>query len=355
MTGVQLDSGRLERAAARSAGRALRQTPGGAEAWLQLLDAIAREAQLSARGEAWARSTLFRELLRADFVARLPDVDQIPTPTVVVTGLARSGTTALHRLVVRAFDTGFLRADDAYSSGLVESVRGRPSARSPASGLHRFDIDAAEECDGLFLPTFRAAVYAGYFHVPSYADWLERAGMADAYPLYARSIQLAQGRMVPTRWAVKSPTHLGFLDHVRAVYPNSTVLWVLRPARETIGSIVDLAARFRAATCRRPWAASDTMAVLTSALRTVDKALATGVALPSGSLVCVDSRAVRTAPASVVGQVASACGWTPVADYHLGLEPTADRGDLNLSRSGAELVRELDDRLARALSLFGQY
>lgn len=337
MKAEPLDPGRLSRAAERLAGRTLRHCHGGADAWTVLLTSLRSEAYLSPHGLAWARSLLVRERMRADALAEGPPTS-IEVPTVVITGLARSGTTALHRLIVHRFAAACLLFDDSYGFGLhgrftVGSTR---AARGPGGAAHPFASSAPEECDGLFLPSFRSALYAGYFNVPRYGAWLEDSGQLDpGYDAYAAGVAaLLSGREV-TRWAVKSPTHLSCLAQVERVYPNVVVVWAVRDAVTALASTIGLAARFRAALSDRPWSREDSERVVDAALLAVERGVAAARRVARGRLCAIRFSDLTDAPEAVVRAVGQLRGWDLV---------TAPDSNPPASRSAAS-YSSLDDTL----------
>lgn len=209
-----------------------------------LLDAYQGEAGLTVLG-----SKMNRFFLRGALVARLlsqsawkqyPEhVDVAIKRPIFVTGLVRTGTTALHRL---------LGADPAHQGlhmWLAEYPQPRPPretwesnplyrqldaqftqhhAENPGyTGLHFMAAYELEECWQLLRQSLHSVSYEALAHVPSYADWLSRQDWTPSYCRHRRNLQLIGLNDAEKRWVLKNPSHLFALDALMATYPDA--LW----------------------------------------------------------------------------------------------------------------------------------
>lgn len=198
-----------------------------------LLDAYQGEAGLTVLG-----SKMNRFFLRGALVARLlsqsawkqyPEhVDVAIKRPIFVTGLVRTGTTALHRL---------LGADPAHQGlhmWLAEYPQPRPPretwesnplyrqldaqftqhhAENPGyTGLHFMAAYELEECWQLLRQSLHSVSYEALAHVPSYADWLSRQDWTPSYCRHRRNLQLIGLNDAEKRWVLKNPSHLFALD-----------------------------------------------------------------------------------------------------------------------------------------------
>ncbi|HEY6312613.1 MAG TPA: sulfotransferase [Streptosporangiaceae bacterium] len=228
-----------------------------------LLESYARDAELTPLGEKVARS-----MLRGALVARLlseagwqshPSCAAVRVERpVFVTGLPRTGTTALHRL---------LAADPAHQGlelWLAEAPQPRPPRSSWADdpvfqhiqaaytrhhvehpefmGVHYIAADQVEECWQLVRQSMRSVSFECLAHLPAYSAWLRDQDWTAAYLRHRRNLQLIGLNDGDRRWVLKNPSHLFALDALLAVYPDALVIQTHRAPRVAIASVCSLAA-----------------------------------------------------------------------------------------------------------------
>ena len=228
-----------------------------------LLDSLNREAALTPAG-----SKSLRAFLRGALTARLlsqaawqahPDYGQVPVERpVFITGLPRTGTTALHRL---------LTADPA-SQGLEMWLTQVPQPRPPRDawaddpafqflqagfaahheehpefmGVHYMAADQVEECWQLLQQSFRSVSFETLAYVPGYSAWLSAQDWAGAYRRHRRNLQMIGMNDPGRRWVLKNPSHLFALDALMDAYPDALVIQTHRAPRTSIASACSLAA-----------------------------------------------------------------------------------------------------------------
>ncbi len=243
-----------------------------------LLESYARDAELTPLGAKVTRS-----FLRGALVARLlseagwrsfPGHAGIAVERpLVVTGLPRTGTTALHRLLV---------ADPAHQGlelWLAEAPRPRPPREAWAGdpvfqhvqaayarhhvehpefmGVHYIAADQVEECWQLLRQSMRSVSFECLAHLPGYSAWLREADWTGAYRRHRRNLQLIGLNDAGRRWVLKNPSHLFALDALLAAYPDALVIQTHRAPRVAIASVCSLAAQ-----ASRGWSARFRGAVL---------------------------------------------------------------------------------------------
>lgn len=250
-----------------SAGRVTDLTDFGGDPYLDglevLLESYAREAALTPLGNkvtrAYLRGALIARLLSEDAWKRHPghaDV-RIERP-IVVTGLPRTGTTALHRL---------LTADPAHQGlevWLTEVPQPRPPRETWADdpwfqaiqsryeqhhiehpefmGVHYMSAGMVEECWQLLRQSMRSVSYACLAHLPAYSAWLDAQDWTPAYRRHRRNLQLIGLPDAGRRWVLKNPSHLFALDALMEVYPDALVIQTHRSPRTAMASMCSLAA-----------------------------------------------------------------------------------------------------------------
>lgn len=227
-----------------------------------ILESYQREAGLTPLG-----SKISRVYLRGALAARLlaeagwkhhPHYADVPIERpIFVTGLTRTGTTALHRL---------LSADPQHQGvqmWLAEYPQPRPPrdtwdanpvfARLNAQferhhienpefmGLHFMSADEVEECWQLLRQSLHAVAYETLAHLPTYAQWLANQDWTPAYRRYRKNLQLIGLNDVGKRWVLKNPSHLHALDALMATFPDALVVQCHRPVETIMASMCSLA------------------------------------------------------------------------------------------------------------------
>lgn len=228
-----------------------------------LLDSLAADAALTPLG-----AKAYRALLRGVLTARLcseaawqanPAHAEVAIDRpVFITGLPRTGTTALHRLL----------AADPASQGLEMWLAQVPQPRPPRHtwpdnpvyqyvqagfgkhheehpefmGLHYMAADQVEECWQLLQQSMRSVSFETLAYVPGYSAWLRGQDWTGAYQRHRRNLQLIGLPDAGRRWVLKNPSHLFALDALLAAYPDALVIQTHRAPRTAIASACSLAA-----------------------------------------------------------------------------------------------------------------
>jgi hypothetical protein len=227
-----------------------------------LLDAYAADERLTAYGNKVKRAEL-----RGALVARLlseagfgPHLDEVAIDRpIFVTGLPRTGTTALHRLLCAD------PANQGLELWLAEFPQPRPpretwpdhpvyqhiaanlaqfNAQNPDfAGVHFMSADTVEECWQLLRQSLLSISYESLAYLPSYSAWLAKQDWTPAYERHRRNLQLIGANDPDKRWILKNPSHLFALDALLAVYPDALVVQTHRDPRTLIASSCSLSAR----------------------------------------------------------------------------------------------------------------
>jgi sulfotransferase family protein len=237
----------------------------------RLLEACDAEADLSALGIRALRVDVLRflrNLLRfEEFEAACPSVLSRPIQApVFITGMPRSGTTFLHRLILqdpgtiapRLFQLVYPHASRAgrFETALRRRWVGLQLAvfrmLSPEfNALHPVAVDAPEECTDITAHVFQSLRFESTYRVPSYSGWLQRHGLLHAYRFHRRFLQHLDADLPGRRWILKSPDHVFALDDIRRVYPDARLVFIHRDPVRVLGSVARLTE-----VLRRPFARS---------------------------------------------------------------------------------------------------
>jgi hypothetical protein len=194
-----------------------------------------------------------------------PEHAQVPVERpIVVTGLPRSGTTALHRLLCadprhQGLELWLAAAPqprppramwdgNADHRRMAKETERRNAAVPGLKGLHFMSPDSVEECWWLDRQTFRSWSFPSVAPLPSYAAWLAEQDLTPGYRHHRRILQLIGSTQPERRWVLKNPGHLFALDALLAAYPDALVVQTHRDPRATIASVSSLTARSSAGT-----------------------------------------------------------------------------------------------------------
>ncbi len=228
-----------------------------------ILDSYARDADLTPVGSKVARvglrGALAARLLSEAGWKQHPDYAGVPIEQpIFVTGLPRSGTTALHRLLTADPDHQGLEL------WLAEMPQPRPARDTWAAnpvfqaiqagyeqhhvehpefmGVHYIAADTVEECWQLLRQTLRSVSYECLAHLPAYSAWLRGQDWTGPFRRHRRNLQLIGLNEPGKRWVLKNPSHLFSLDALMTVYPDALIIQTHRAPRTVIGSMCSLAA-----------------------------------------------------------------------------------------------------------------
>ena len=229
-----------------------------------LLDSYARESGFTELGSKmsrfFVRNALVARLLSEAAWKQYPQhADVAIDRPIFVTGLPRTGTTALHRLL----------AADPRHQGLELWLAEFPQPRPPRetwsenpvfveldtrfqrahdanpdyTGLHFMTADDVEECWQLLRQSLHSVSYETLAHIPTYARWLSEQDWTKPYRRHRRNLQLIGLNDAEKRWVLKNPSHLFALDALLRVYPDALVIQTHRAPRTAIASVCSLAAQ----------------------------------------------------------------------------------------------------------------
>ena len=232
------------------------------EALTVLLDAYRTEADLTEFGSKmqrfFARNALVARLVSEAAFKQYPQhADVAIERPIFVTGLPRTGTTAVHRLL----------AADPRHQGLQLWLAEFPQPRPPRetwsdnpvfqqmeaqyakaheadpdyTGLHFMTPDEVEECWQLLRQSLHSISYETLAHVPSYAQWLAGQDWTKSYRRHRKNLQLIGLNDVEKRWVLKNPSHLFALEALMATYPDALVVQCHRPPETIMASMCSLA------------------------------------------------------------------------------------------------------------------
>lgn len=246
--------------------------PGEFEGPLRVLLADYARADLNAVGVHILRSGIVHSLrmrLRAqEWIRRHPEIlDERVAAPIVVVGMMRSGTTLLQRLlaadprfvcaygwevveVAPRLDHRFSGADPRIAISQAREAKSRELAPE-LFAIHPMYATEAEEEIVFLADAFLSHVPESGAPVRNYRSWLDDQDFSPAYDHLHRMLQFLQWQkrrrgIVGQRWVLKSPAHLGYLDLLRARFPDLHIVHMHRDPRATIASGASLNATLHA-------------------------------------------------------------------------------------------------------------
>ncbi|MGH7070242.1 MAG: sulfotransferase family protein [Acetobacteraceae bacterium] len=241
-----------------------------------LLDAAVEEASLGVVGRIalkWDALRFLTNLLKLHEASRRePGIaDQPISAPIVITGLPRSGTTFLHRMMLcdpvnRAplvLETIFpcpeadgRRRIDRREARVARELRTFEWLAPEFHDLHRLTPRSPQECTEILAHSFRSLRFDTTYRIPSYRRWLDGAEQRHlpAYVLHKRFLQYLQPQERPARpmrWVLKCPDHLFAMASLRAVYPDARIVFVHRDPLKVLLSVAKLTEVLRRPFSRR--------------------------------------------------------------------------------------------------------
>jgi Sulfotransferase family len=214
----------------------------------RLLDSFSNESALSLIGRSATRWDVVRFLsnllLLQDAFTRAPEIRDEPVrQPIFITGLPRSGTTFLHRLMMTDPAN---RAPAVWETIYPSPTAGTQQQRIARVGrhlksfewlapafrsLHPLEATSPQECSEITAHMFRSLRFDTNYHIPSYRAWLDADVLRNlpAYRFHKLFLQYLQHQDgVERRWVLKCPEHIFALQAIKSVYPDARLVFVHR-------------------------------------------------------------------------------------------------------------------------------
>lgn len=226
-----------------------------------LLLSMDQDPQFTERGRriAWggvvsaltARANAVRSMLENSGFDSAPLLSPI-----VITGIPRTGTTALHKLM----------AVDSQFQGLETWLNASPQPRPPretwernplfhemsaqlaaryaavpgVKAAHEMAAEEVDECLFVLRQSFVSNLWNCGWSAPSFDAWWQNQSERASYEHYARIVRLVGSREPDKRWLLKNPGHIANLDHLLAVFPDARVIVTHRDPAKAVPSLTSL-------------------------------------------------------------------------------------------------------------------
>ena len=258
--GAALDAEEMLTAALKRAGRQGFDDPSFFQPLQRLIASCNTESDLNALGRNAVKFEIRRSLHNLLEFERREQRDPavltrpIERP-VFITGMPRSGSTFLHRLLVRdpsvaaplswrlvhPHPSAAGRLGESLNRAAVEAQFYLMRLLAPElNSLHEVSAGEPEECTDITAQVFQSLRYDSTYRVPSYQSWLQRHGHLEAYRFHKRFLQHLEAQAPGRRWILKSPDHVFALDDVRTVYPDAQWIFIHRDPVAVLASVARL-------------------------------------------------------------------------------------------------------------------
>lgn len=181
------------------------------------------------------------------------------TRPLVITGIPRTGTTALHKLL--ALDPQFQglqgwliaapqprpprQSWDANPlfQNAVERMAARHASKPGSRAAHDMAAEEVDECLGVLRQGFVSNLWACAWSAPSYDLWLQTQSEKHCYAHLHRVLQLIGANEPDKRWLLKNPGHIANLGLLFETFPDALVIHTHRDPAKAVASLCGLMIR----------------------------------------------------------------------------------------------------------------
>lgn len=193
---------------------------------------------------------LTNRLWAQDWLKRDSSIEKPLPPTVLITGLQRTGTTFLQRLLGALPEfRGVLSWEilNPVPTSRKKNYYGKYHAwfghkalnyiNPEFKAIHSVEHDSLEEEVVLMYHCFMSSIFEAAFTTPNYSKWLEQQDQLPAYKDLTMWLQFLLWRNPANKYLLlKSPHHMEYLDAFSEVFPNTKIIHTHRHPAETMAS-----------------------------------------------------------------------------------------------------------------------
>ena len=223
-----------------------------------LLRAFDQDATFTEVGFNFAYGTVLGTLVARLYAQRgIADAPPAHAPPIraplVITGIPRTGTTALHKLL--SMDPQFQGLEHWLTDyPMIRPPRAtwpaNPAFQASVAGLdaffaampqmrkaHDMVADEVGECLDILRQSFVSNRFGSAINVPSYDEWFFAQSEIPSYHRYADVLRLIGTAEPQKRWLLKNPGHIAQLEALFAVFPDALVIHTHRDPVAAIPSL----------------------------------------------------------------------------------------------------------------------
>jgi hypothetical protein len=178
------------------------------------------------------------------------------TSPLVITGVPRTGTTALHKLMAvdpqfQGLQTWLLGAPmprpprETWESmpqfqQTLEQLKRRYEASPESRVAHEMVAEEVDECCFVLRQGFASNLWTCAWSAATYDAWWQRQNELPSYRHFSRTLQLIGSNETEKRWLLKNPGHIAKLDVLFAVFPDALVVQTHRDPAKAVPSLCSL-------------------------------------------------------------------------------------------------------------------
>lgn len=266
---MRLDEEALTKTALKQTGLVDFGDPYYEEGLRQLLASIEEDAHLHPIGRFvshdFVSNYLAQRLWLVEKRKRSAQIFETPLiPPLLITGLARSGTSFLHQMLaddpahraipvwelIRPFperaedDTG----RDPRVAKMEQTLRLRQPMLPGIDAIHYTRADTPEECIMALGFTFHSLIFGTILPVYGYVEWyMEQDDLQQKYREYRWLLQVYQSRRPGQRLVLKAPAHTPYLSFLHEVIPSMKFIQTHRDPVACVSSACSLVYTFQLA------------------------------------------------------------------------------------------------------------
>jgi len=193
----------------------------------------------------------------AEALRKAPEITDRPIPRpMVLTGLPRSGTSALFNLLgsdpaARAlllWETQFPDPMEGLEPGApdprhdaIEAYYEKSRETNPEfTKMHYSSADTPEECVLLHAYSLSGVHIGTEVMLEPYASWYRRQDLHGMYAYYRMLLQMLDWQRPGERWLLKAPAHMWAIDALIDTFPDVSIIWTHRNPLACIPSICSM-------------------------------------------------------------------------------------------------------------------
>ena len=224
------------------------------------IESLNSQARLSSEGyygaEQMIIGALVNRLRHKNLIKMNPQIlDETVNVKAVLTGLPRTGSTMLHRMLASAPELTSVKWFEAQNYTPLENEDyNDPTPRKDIAkdilnfmlkkipelmSIHPMDIDQADEEVIILGQLFSSSMLESTYFVPDYANWLTNQNPGKSYSDLIEILQSLQWQD-PSRknksWILKTPGHLMSLGAVVKYFPGAKIIMTHRDPVSTVPS-----------------------------------------------------------------------------------------------------------------------
>lgn len=182
----------------------------------------------------------------------IPEIaEQTIEAPIFVTGLPRSGTSALLNMLAQAPENrGLLQWEIHFPEPWPDSKPGDDDPRYPFlvqalednsdsefRKIHYVDADTPEECVMVHALAFSGVQLGFEIMLEPYRSWVMQQDLTPMYAYQKRLLQMLNWRNPGQRWVLKAPAHMWAIDNILEVFPDARFIWCHRQPEAVVASI----------------------------------------------------------------------------------------------------------------------